>query len=49
MFTSLLANLAMWQATPEAGGEANLVLPDLSQVTFLGMQGDKLLMIGLLF
>src|SRR5438270_437030 len=50
MFTSLLANLAMWQAaaTPE-GGEANLTLPDLSSVTFLGMDGHKLLMVGLLF
>src|SRR5436305_1764845 len=50
MFTSLMANLAMWQAAPEAGGgEANLTLPDLSQVYFLGMNGHNLLMIGLLF
>src|SRR5437868_9055243 len=50
MFTSLLANLAMWQAAaaPE-GGEANLTLPDLSSVSFLGMNGHNLLMVGLLF
>src|SRR5712691_10948523 len=33
----------------EAGGEANLKLPDLSQVTFLGVDGHKLLLIGILF
>jgi K(+)-stimulated pyrophosphate-energized sodium pump len=31
-----------------AGGEANLILPDLSQVQVLGMSGHSLLMIGLL-
>ncbi|MBD0373091.1 MAG: sodium-translocating pyrophosphatase [Pyrinomonadaceae bacterium] len=31
----------------EAGGEANLVLPDVSQVQFLGLDGRMLLMIGL--
>ena len=31
------------------GGEANLVLPDLSTVNFFGMNGHALLMIGLLF
>ncbi|HUH63135.1 MAG TPA: sodium-translocating pyrophosphatase [Terracidiphilus sp.] len=38
-------------AQPEhgGGGEANLVLPDLSTVNFLGMNGHALLMIGLLF
>jgi K(+)-stimulated pyrophosphate-energized sodium pump len=30
------------------GGEANLVLPDLSSVSFFGMNGHALLMIGLL-
>src|SRR5688572_1818369 len=30
------------------GGEANLVIPDLSQVSFLGMPGSTLLMFGLL-
>ncbi|MGA2510058.1 MAG: sodium-translocating pyrophosphatase [Candidatus Acidiferrales bacterium] len=32
-----------------AGGEANLKLPDLSQVQFLGVDGHKLLLWGLLF
>jgi K(+)-stimulated pyrophosphate-energized sodium pump len=39
-------------AQPEhsgGGGEANLVLPDLTSVSFLGMNGHALLMIGLLF
>jgi len=37
-------------AQPEqASGEANLKLPDLSSVTFLGMDGHKLLSIGILF
>ena len=35
--------------TEEAGGEAALKLPDLSTVSFLGMDGHRLLMIGLLF
>jgi K(+)-stimulated pyrophosphate-energized sodium pump len=35
--------------TDEAGGEAALKLPDLSTVSFLGMNGHRLLMIGLLF
>ena len=33
----------------EAGGEANLKLPDLSQVQFLGIDGHKLLLFGILF
>src|SRR5690349_17672870 len=32
---------------PAAGGEASLVIPDLSQVTFLGVNGHTLLMSGL--
>jgi K(+)-stimulated pyrophosphate-energized sodium pump len=32
-----------------AGGEANLVLPDLSSVHFLGTDGHRLLLIGLAF
>jgi K(+)-stimulated pyrophosphate-energized sodium pump len=36
-------------ATDTAGGEAGLRLPDLSQVSFLGMDGHKLLTIGILF
>ena len=35
--------------TSEAGGEATLQLPDLSSVSFLGMTGHNLLLIGLLF
>jgi len=45
--TLLNATAAMAQET--AGGEANLKVPDLSQVTFLGMDGHKLLTFGLLF
>jgi K(+)-stimulated pyrophosphate-energized sodium pump len=38
------------QAGPEtAGGEANLKLPDLSSVNFLGINGHKLLLFGILF
>ena len=38
-------------AQPEAGGEASLKLPDLSQVSFLkgAIDGHRLLMIGILF
>ncbi len=38
-------------AQPEAGGEASLKLPDLSQVSFLNgaIDGHRLLMIGILF
>src|SRR6266404_2369109 len=37
------------EQTTESGGEAALKLPDLSSVSFLGMDGHRLLMIGLLF
>ena len=44
------AGPALAQTTPEAGGgEANLRLPDLSQVSFLGIDGHRLLMVGILF
>ena len=33
----------------ESGGEASLKLPDLTQVTFLGMDGHKLLLFGIVF
>ncbi|MBP2680526.1 MAG: hppA [Candidatus Krumholzibacteriota bacterium] len=36
------------EAQHKAGGEANLILPDLSQAQFLGMSGSALLMWGLL-
>jgi K(+)-stimulated pyrophosphate-energized sodium pump len=47
----------LWNATAAlaqtpsdtAGGEAGLKLPDLSQVSFLGMDGHRLLTIGILF
>ncbi|MGB6629699.1 MAG: sodium-translocating pyrophosphatase, partial [Terriglobales bacterium] len=46
----LTAGCALAQpATDEAGGEAALKLPDLSSVSFLGMNGHNLLMIGILF
>src|SRR5436189_2587629 len=43
-----LASAAFAQAG-QVSGEANLKLPDLSSVTFLGMDGHKLLSIGILF
>src|SRR5882672_289030 len=36
-------------AAEETGGEAALKLPDLSSVSFLGMDGHRMLLIGLLF
>jgi K(+)-stimulated pyrophosphate-energized sodium pump len=45
----LLPTVAFAQTEPTGGGEANLVLPDLTTVSFLGMNGHDLLMIGLLF
>jgi K(+)-stimulated pyrophosphate-energized sodium pump len=44
VFTLLSAVSALAQ---EAGGEAGLKLPDLSQVTFLGIDGHKLLLFGI--
>jgi len=47
---SLLGAVAAFaQATQEAGGEASLKLPDLSTVQFLGVDGHKLLLFGILF
>ncbi len=38
----------LWaQAAAHAGGEANLVLPDLSQASFFGIDGRSLLMVGI--
>ena len=47
----LTAGYALAQPAPtdETGGEAALKLPDLSSVSFLGIDGHRLLMIGLLF
>ncbi len=46
----LSAAPAFAQSAPDAGaGEANLKLPDLSQVTFLGIDGHKLLLLCMIF
>src|SRR5688572_19253696 len=39
--------LTLQQQEHRVGGEASLILPDLSQVSFLGMTGSMLLTIGL--
>jgi K(+)-stimulated pyrophosphate-energized sodium pump len=44
-----LLSAATASAQENAGGEASLKLPDLSQVSFLGMDGHKLLTIGIVF
>jgi K(+)-stimulated pyrophosphate-energized sodium pump len=50
----LLSPAAALAAEPEGavaahhGGEASLILPDLGQVNFLGMNGRSLLMLGLI-
>jgi K(+)-stimulated pyrophosphate-energized sodium pump len=46
---TLTAASALAQPAPEVGGEAGLKLPDLSQVTFMGVDGHRLLMFGILF
>jgi len=45
----LLPTFAYGQAEHAGGGEASLVLPDLTSVSFLGLNGHALLSIGLLF
>jgi K(+)-stimulated pyrophosphate-energized sodium pump len=49
LFTAGSAAAQPAAQTEEAGGEAALKLPDLSSVSFLGVNGHSLLMIGLLF
>src|ERR1700732_3888683 len=49
MFLSLGATAAFAQPAHEVGGEASLKLPDLSQVLFLGIDGHRLLTVGILF
>ena len=58
MLTTSMALVAMLAALPlraqEAaahtpGGEANLQIPDLSKVTFYGVHGHTLLLLGLVF
>ncbi len=46
---TLGASAALAQPASEASGEAGLKLPDLSSVSFLGIDGHNLLMIGILF
>src|SRR5579864_5440231 len=48
MYSWLAASVWLLQGG-EAGGEASLKLPDLSQVDFLGMNGHNLLLIGIGF
>jgi K(+)-stimulated pyrophosphate-energized sodium pump len=45
----LTAARSFAQGVQEAAGEAGLKLPDLSQVQFLGIDGHKLLLFGILF
>jgi K(+)-stimulated pyrophosphate-energized sodium pump len=45
---SVLAPSAAFAAEPHGGGEASLVLPDLSSVEVLGMSGRSLLLLGML-
>src|SRR6184192_376461 len=53
-FTLLFTVVAVLCGAPATfaateGGEAALKLPDLSQVTFLGIDGHRLLLVGLVF
>src|SRR5215510_2392196 len=43
-----LAQQPQGEAAPHRGGESSLVLPDLSKVSFMGVDGHSLLLIGLL-
>ena len=45
MLVMIMAPVAL---AAEGGGEANLVLPDLGKVTFMGMSGQTLLTLGLI-
>jgi len=49
LFTLMGAATQARAAQESTGGEASLKLPDLSQVNFLGVDGHKLLLWGLLF
>src|SRR6266702_2432491 len=46
--STLASSLALSAAEHTGGGEANLILPDLSSVSFLGLSGKGLLSIGIL-
>jgi K(+)-stimulated pyrophosphate-energized sodium pump len=45
---SALAQQPQGEGVPHRGGESSLVLPDLSKVSFMGVDGHSLLLIGLL-
>ena len=46
--STVVSSLALSAAEHTGGGEANLILPDLSSVSFLGLSGKGLLSIGIL-
>src|SRR5579862_8989838 len=46
---TLLLSVNAFAQPSEAGGEASLQVPDLSTVSFLGMNGHSILLIGLVF
>ncbi len=46
---AISAAAALAQPAPEVGGEASLKVPDLSTVSFLGLNGHNLLLIGIAF
>src|SRR5690348_15502702 len=48
-FVALCSLAALAQPETETAGEANLKLPDLSSVSFLGINGHSLLTIGIAF
>jgi K(+)-stimulated pyrophosphate-energized sodium pump len=48
-FLMVSVSAALAQPASEAGGEANLKLPDLSSVPFFGFDGHTLLLIGIVF
>jgi K(+)-stimulated pyrophosphate-energized sodium pump len=48
-FVALCSLAALAQPETESAGEANLKLPDLSSVSFLGINGHSLLTIGIAF
>ncbi|HEU5401309.1 MAG TPA: sodium-translocating pyrophosphatase, partial [Terriglobales bacterium] len=48
LLLTALSSSALAQSE-QASGEASLKLPDLSSVSFLGMDGHKLLLIGIVF
>ena len=49
LLTLPLSGFAQETGNQASGGEANLILPDLSLGTFFGINGRSLLMVGLLF